>query len=116
MINFDFLEKSPGMSLIWYSMNLSNLMVWLPLLLEILGNTCIAIVRFPGCKDINFEIKVSNQPAFLLDLKQDKKKTKILITWERKELLSWNNKHFPWFLNGFQFPKIVADLRVRLLV
>ena len=40
-----------------YSMNWSNFIVWLPLLHEILGNTCIVIV-WPGCDVINFEINL----------------------------------------------------------
>ena len=38
----------------------------------------------------------------------------ISISWERKELLRWNKKHFSSFLKGFYLPKIVSDLRVRL--
>ena len=58
MFNFDNLVKalgivSPGhfvydfsadMFLMLYSINLPNFIVWLPLLLETLGNMCIAIV------------------------------------------------------------------------
>ena len=36
----------------------SNFIVWLPLVLDILGNMCIAIVCFPGCDLINFEINL----------------------------------------------------------
>ena len=39
---------------------------------------------------------------------------KLLISWEQNELLSWNKKHFSLFLKGFQWPKIVSNLRVRL--
>ena len=38
-----------------YSINWPNLIVWMPLLLEILDNMCIAIVSFPGRDAINFE-------------------------------------------------------------
>ena len=62
MLNFDFLEKDLGivssphfvydfsrkMLLMLYSINWPNLIVWLPLLLEILGNMYIVIVCFPG--------------------------------------------------------------------
>ena len=41
-----------------YSMNWPNFIVWLPLLHEILGNTCIVIVCWPGCDVINFEINL----------------------------------------------------------
>ena len=58
MLNFDFSDKSLGIvSLVHfvydfstklfdmlYSINGPNFIVWLPLLLEILGNMCIAIV------------------------------------------------------------------------
>ena len=70
MLSFDFLEKNRRiesqphfmynflgeMSVMLFPINWSNVIVWLPLLLEILGNMWIAIVCFPGCKDINFEI------------------------------------------------------------
>ena len=58
MLNLDFLDKGLGivspvhfvynfstkMFLMLYSINCPNFSVWLPLLLEILGNMCIAIV------------------------------------------------------------------------
>ena len=74
------------MFLMLYSINWPNFIIYLSLLLEILSNMCIAIVCFPGCEMINFETKfyVSNQSAFLHN---QKVKTKILISWERKELL-----------------------------
>ena len=46
------------MFLILYSINWSNFIVWLPLLLEILSNICIAVVFVPGCHVINFEINL----------------------------------------------------------
>ena len=49
---YDFSRKT---FLMLYSINWSNFIIWLPLLLEILGNKCIAIVCFPGCDVINFE-------------------------------------------------------------
>ena len=36
-------------------MNLPNFMVWLPLLLEILGNISVVIICFPVYDVINFE-------------------------------------------------------------
>ena len=70
MLNFHFLEKklridSPPyfahdfarkIVLILYSINWRNFIVWLPLLLDILDNMCIAIVCSPGCDVINIEI------------------------------------------------------------
>ena len=58
MLNFDFLDKSLGivppahfvydflakMFLMLYSINRLNFIAWLPSLLEILDNMCIAIV------------------------------------------------------------------------
>ena len=58
MLNFDFLDKSLGiispahfvydfltkMFLMLYSINSPNFIAWLPLLLEILANMCVAIV------------------------------------------------------------------------
>ena len=78
MVNFNFLEKgletiSPPhfvhdfarkMFLMLYSIKWSNFIVWLSLLLEILGNMCIAIAYFPDCDVINFE----NSPIFLIKL------------------------------------------------
>ena len=40
------------------STNVPNFIVRLPLLLEILDNTCVAIVCFLGCDVINFEINL----------------------------------------------------------
>ena len=46
-------------------------MVWLPLLCEISGNMCIAIVCEPGCEVMNFEVNLIFliKPFFLRDLK-----------------------------------------------
>ena len=85
MLNFDFLDKGLGivspahfvydfsteMFLMLYSINLTNFIASLPLLLEILGNMYIAIVCYPGCDVINFEINLIFliEPFFLLDQK-----------------------------------------------
>ena len=72
MLNFDFLDKGLGivspahfvydfstkMFLMLYSINWPNFIAWLPLLLEILGNMCIAIVCYPGCEVMDFEINL----------------------------------------------------------
>ena len=52
-----------------------------------------------------------NQAVLIQD---QKVKPKTSISWERKELLKWNKNHFSSLLKGFQLPKIVSDLRVRL--
>ena len=77
MLNFYILNKGLGinsaahfvcdfstkMFLKLYSINWSNLIVWLPLFLEILGNMYIAIVCQPGCDVINIE----NNLIFLIN-------------------------------------------------
>ena len=64
MLNFDFLDKGLGivspahfvydfstkMFLMLYSINRPNFMAWLLLLLEILGNMCIAVACYRGCE------------------------------------------------------------------
>ena len=72
MLNFDFLDNGLGivspahfvydcskkMFLMLYFINLPNFIAWLPLLLEILGNMCIAIVSYPGCDVMDVEINL----------------------------------------------------------
>ena len=69
-----FLKKQRGLELVslphflhdfWrtiiillYSINWPSFIVWLPLLREILSNMCIAIVCWPVCDVINFEINL----------------------------------------------------------
>ena len=52
MLNFDFLKK--GLEIV----SPPYFVAWLPLLLEILVNMCIAIVRQPGCDVTNFEMNL----------------------------------------------------------
>ena len=54
-----------------YSINLQNVIVWLPLLCEIFGDMCIAIVCKPGCDVMNFEVNLIFliKPFFLHDQK-----------------------------------------------
>ena len=52
---YDFLRK---MFFMLHSVNWPTFIAWLFLLLEILGNMCIAIVCFPDCDVINFEINL----------------------------------------------------------
>ena len=72
MLNFNFSGKGLGlispsyfvydfwrkMFLKLHSINWPNFVVWLPLLLQILGNMCIATVCCPGCDVIKFEINL----------------------------------------------------------
>ena len=72
MVNFDFLDKDLGivspadfvydfstkMFLMIYSINRPNLIAWLPLPLERLGNMCVRIVCEPVCEVMDFEINL----------------------------------------------------------
>ena len=69
-----------------YAIKWLNLIAWLPLLLEILGNMCIIITCFPVCEVIKFEITFS----FLIKPFSYMTKT----SGQRKELLKWNKNHF----------------------
>ena len=61
-----------------YSIDWSNFIVRFPLLLEILGNMCIAIVCFPDCDIINFEINIISVIKFLYMTKKSRKKIEYL--------------------------------------
>ena len=80
-----------------YSINWPNLVVWLSLLCKILGNMRITIVCKPGCHVMNFEVSLIDliKPFFLHDQNVLKKSQ---ISWERKELLRWNEKYFSSFI------------------
>ena len=83
MANFDFLEKdleivSPShftydflrkMFLMFYFINWTHFIVWLPLLIEILGNICIAIFYFRGCDVIIFELIFLIKPILYMTKK-----------------------------------------------
>ena len=85
MINFDLLGKGLGivspayfvydfstkMFHMLYSINGPNFIAWLPLLLEILDNMCIAIVCHSGYDVMDFENNVIFliEPFFLYDQK-----------------------------------------------
>ena len=128
MLNFYFLDKGLGivspahfvhgfsteMFLMLYSINWTSFIVWLPLLLKILGNICIAIVCYPGCDVIDFEINVFFliEPFFSTWPKSHDKNLNILRT--KRAFLTWNKKLFSSFLKGFYISRIVSDLRVRL--
>ena len=91
--------------LLLYSINWPNFIVWLYLLCDILGNMCIAIVCWPGCDVISFEINQSFliRLFFLYD---QNIKTKICMSQEEKELLKWNKKYVSsFFLKGFYWSK-----------
>ena len=85
MLNFDFLDKGLGIVspahfvhdfttkvfLRLYFINWPNFTAWLPLLLDILGHMCIAIVCYPGCDVMDLEINLIflKEPFFLHDQK-----------------------------------------------
>ena len=85
MLNFNFLDKGQGivspahfaydfltkMFLMLYSMNYPNFIACYSLLLGILGNMCIAIVCYPCCDVMDFEINLIflTEPFFLHDQK-----------------------------------------------
>ena len=81
------------MILMVYSINWRNFIFGLRLLFEIFGNMCIVIIFIPVCGVIYFEINLSfliKRLSFMIE----KVSTKILISWERKELFRWNKNHF----------------------
>ena len=98
MLNFNFSEKglrlvspphfvydfSRKMFLMLHSINWPNFIVWLPLLLEILGIMFIAIVCFPGCDVIDFEINLIFQiKPFFYKTKTSRQKFKYLKNEKR---------------------------------
>ena len=116
MPNFDFLEKSMGIVIppsteydslrkmfnMLHSINWSDFIVWLPLLLEMLGNMFVVIVCFPGCDVVIFEINlVSNQAVFTWPKNQDKN----LNILGGKELLKWDKKLFFIIFKGLSVAK-----------
>ena len=61
-----------------------------------------AIISFPVCDVINFEKKHN----FLMN---QNVRTKNEICSERKELLTWNEKHFSSFSKGFLFLSVARN-------
>ena len=72
---YDFTRKR---FLMLYSIDWSNFIVRYPLLLEILGNMCTAIVCFPDSDIINFEINIISVIKFLYMTKKSRKKIEYL--------------------------------------
>ena len=124
MARFDFLERgqaivptphllyefSRKMFLMLYSINWLNVAVPLPSFLEIFDKY-ISITCLPGCDVSIFEINLILlvKPFFYMT-----KNLNILRT--KRGFKTWNKKYFSSFLKGFQLPKIVLDLIVRLSV
>ena len=85
MLSFYFLEKGlemfcmifQGICFMLYSINWPNFIAWLLLILKVLVNMCIAIVYFPGCDVINFEINLIFQiKLFFCVTKKSRQKSK----------------------------------------
>ena len=77
----------------------ANLIIWLPLLLEILGNTCIVIIYYPVCDVINFEISLT-----LFFPTWPQKSGQILKYSRTKRAFNMKLKeHFSSFLKSFQW-------------
>ena len=84
-----FYDISRKMTLILYSSNWPNFIVWLPLPLEIFSNTCIAIVDQPACGAISFEINlIFLIKPFLLVTKQSRQKFEYLSSFLKGQKLS----------------------------
>ena len=60
MLNFDFLEKGLGIvsHFIFYLRSKFHCLIIFSFRFEMLGNICIAIVCFPGCDIISFEVNL----------------------------------------------------------
>ena len=131
MLNFDFVEKALGivsaphllydssrkMFLVLYSINRPNFIVWLPLILEILVNMCIAIVCFPGCDVINIKINLIFLIKLFFTWPKSQDKNLNIFRMKRAFKMKWkvffgifhNFSHFPHFV------KLVLDLSMCLL-
>ena len=77
----------------------------------------IAIVCFPGSDVINFEINLTFLiKSFFYMIKKPRLKFKHFENEKnfKDEIKRRNKNHFSSFLQGFQLPKIVSDLRMHL--
>ena len=80
-----------------------RLVVWLPLLREILVNMCIVFVNQVATSWILQLILSFWSRRFSCMTK--KSWQKLILSWKWKELLRWKEKHFSSFLKGFQWSK-----------
>ena len=94
---------SRKMFLILYSINWPNLIVWLPLFLEISGNICIEIVCFRNCDEINSEINLIILIRRFLYV--TKNSTQIFKYLENKKSYQGQIKAFPIIYKGFSVAK-----------
>ena len=113
ILNFDFLEKGLGivfpthfmydfsrkMFLMLYHVNWTNFITWLLLLLEILGNMCIAIACFAGCDVINFQTNLIFliEPFLYMIKKSDKNRNILVIKRAFKVKKAFLVSHFKSF-------------------
>ena len=124
----DFWKKN--ICLVIFDITWPNFIVWLPLLREILSIIPIVIVCYLGCDVINFEVNfifiikpffnmtngkrqkikyLENEKdlpftvciSLSVSLHNQKIRTKMQMSQERKEFLTWNKKHFSSFLKDF---------------
>ena len=101
-----FFEK--GFLMIYY-INWPSFIVWLPLLLEILGNMCSGIAFFSVCDVINFEINLSFiAKSFSYMTRKLEQRFKYLEN--TKSFLGEIKKAL---FKSFELPEIVSGLRVR---
>ena len=74
---------------------------WLHLLLKIFCNMCIVIIRCPACGVIDLKTSLSNiTKPFSYMIKRILKK----LT-SSEEILTWNEKHFSFFVKGYHWNK-----------
>ena len=120
MLKFDFLivrysilivspphfvvDFSRKLFLMLYSINWSNFIVWLPLHVEITGNTCIASIYFPGCDVINAKInliflKLTN----LMTKKAENGQIVKFSNWPFSKIISITKgrRSIVWIINSF---------------
>ena len=86
-----------------YFINWLKFIAWLPLILEILGNVCIAIICCPVC-DINFESNLNFQISSRF-LHKQKVWKKVSISRKKWAFHMRYKKRFSLFLKSFQLAK-----------
>ena len=123
MLNFNFWEKGMGLvspSHFFQEKCFSCYILWTAQIHCLIAFTSrdIGLYVFYNCFLTRlWRHKIWNKPYLFNQavlIYDQKVKPKTSISWERKELLRWNKNHFPSLLKGFQLPKVVSDMRVRL--
>ena len=100
------------MSLMLHSINWSNFIVWLPLLLDMFTSQYMYYNCFPGCDVINFEINI----IFLIkqSLYMTKSQDKNINILKTKQAFKMKKKTFSIIFKGLSAATIVSDLIVHL--